>query len=42
MRDAAKGDHSSVDDFVFYLSVPREEDVQRDDRRGDKGAYGAG
>jgi hypothetical protein len=26
MRDAAKGDHSSVDDVVFYLSVPREED----------------
>ena len=26
MRDAAKGDHSSVDDFVPYLSVPREED----------------
>jgi hypothetical protein len=24
MRDAAKGGHSSVDDFVFYLSVPRE------------------
>ncbi len=25
MRDAARGDHSSVDDVVFYLSVPREE-----------------